>query len=164
MIFQDLALWPHMSVLENVLFGLETGWRNRKRAREQALEALHWVSLGAHTERHPHQLSGGERQRLAIARALAPGHPYVLMDEPFSNLDPLLKEDMLALVQRLRAEKGTTILYVTHNLDEALSLADRILMMNEGTIIGDLGSEALSAMSQRSLLEWYKERLSAPSV
>jgi ABC-type Fe3+/spermidine/putrescine transport system ATPase subunit len=164
MIFQDLALWPHMSALENVLFGLEPGWRNRKHAREQALEALRWVGLDSHTKRHPHHLSGGERQRLAIARALAPGHPYLLMDEPFSNLDPLLKEDMVALVQRLRAEKDTTILYVTHNLDEALSLADRILMMNEGAIIGELGSEALSGMSQRSLLQWYKETLCAPSV
>jgi len=163
MIFQDLALWPHMSVLENVLFGLKTGWRNRKQARAKALEALQWVSLGYHTERYPHQLSGGERQRLAIARALAPGHPYLLMDEPFSNLDPLLKEDMVALVQRLRAEKGTTVLYVTHNLDEALTLADRILMMNGGRVIGELGPEALHNMSQRSLLEWYKEQLSTPS-
>ena len=162
MIFQDLALWPHMTALENVLFGLSAGWRNRKQAKAEARGALGWVSLESHQDRYPHQLSGGEQQRLAIARALAPRHPYVLMDEPFSNLDPMLKEEMIALAQQLRKELGTTMLYVTHNLDEALSLADRILMMNKGRFIGELGPDVLHELSHQSLLEWYKEKLSPP--
>lgn len=158
MIFQDLALWPHMRVLQNVTFGLASGWLRRHRDIDRALTALGWVNLDDHRHRYPHELSGGERQRLAIARALAPGHPYLLMDEPFSNLDPLLKEEMIALLRRLRETLGTTVLYVTHNLDEALALADRILMMKAGRIVGELTSTRLKGMSQQDLLEWYKIR------
>jgi iron(III) transport system ATP-binding protein len=158
MIFQDLALWPHMRVLQNVTFGLASGWHAGRRAREQARTALQWVNLERHEQRYPHALSGGERQRLAIARALAPGHPYLLMDEPFSNLDPLLKEEMVALVRRLRERLQTTVLYVTHNLDEALALADRVLIMKRGQIIGELPAAKLTGMSQRGLFEWYKAK------
>lgn len=159
MTFQDLALWPHMRALENVCFALASGWRTRRSAIEHGLTALSWVELERHKHRYPHQLSGGERQRLAIARALAPGYPCVLMDEPFSSLDPLLKDEMIALLRRLRETLRTTIVYVTHDLDEALTLADRILMMKQGRIVGELVSATLAGMSRESLLEWYKGTL-----
>ncbi len=159
MIFQDLALWPHMRVLEHVSFGLASGWLKRRRAVELGLAVLRWVDLEDHKDRFPHELSGGERQRLAIARALAPGYPYLLMDEPFSSLDPLLKDEMMTLLCRLREALRTTMVYVTHDLDEALNLADRILMMKQGRIAGELMSETIAAMSRESLLEWYKDTL-----
>jgi len=158
MIFQDLALWPHMQVLGNVTFGLGKKPGGRTQVQERALEVLRWVGLDGHRARYPHQLSGGERQRLAIARALAPGHPYLLMDEPFSSLDPILKQEMIGLLRRLREELEITVLYVTHNLDEALALADRILMMKKGRLVGELGPDALKDLSEEALLSWYKEK------
>jgi ABC-type sugar transport system ATPase subunit len=159
MIFQDLALWPHMRVLQNVAFGLHKPLNGYSTPEEQAKDALCWVSMEKLSHRYPHQLSGGERQRLAIARALAPGRPYLLMDEPFSNLDPVLKDEMVKLIKRLQASLQTTILYVTHNLDEALALADRILLMNHGQIVGELDQEELQSLSQEDLLQWYKNKL-----
>lgn len=159
MIFQDLALWPHMSVLQNVAFGLQRSLNGDTALEDRAMEALRRVSLDKLTHRYPHQLSGGERQRLAIARALAPGRPYLLMDEPFSSLDPILKDDMLNLVKELQRSLRTTILYVTHNLGEALALADRVLLMNQGRLIGELEYDELSKLSQEALLAWYKSKL-----
>ena len=161
MIFQDLALWPHMRALENVAFGLKGDALERGGIEAQAHKALARVAIEHLADRYPHQLSGGERQRLAIARALAPGRRYLLMDEPFSNLDPVLKEDMIVLVRELRESLGTTILYVTHNLDEALALADRILLMNEGRMAGELGSDDLIGLSQGDLMSWYRDTLAA---
>lgn len=161
MIFQDLALWPHMRVLENVTFGLKKRINGYQVLEDQAKDVLSWVSLDKLSHRYPHQLSGGERQRLAIARALAPGRPYLLMDEPFSSLDPVLKEDMVRLVRRLQESLQTTILYVTHNLDEALALADRILLMSHGRLVGELGQDELANLSQEDLLIWYKNKLLA---
>ena len=161
MIFQDLALWPHMRVLENVTFGLNKVVNGYAALQDQAQDALSWVSLDKLGRRYPHQLSGGERQRLAIARALAPGRPYLLMDEPFSSLDPVLKEEMVGLVKRLQQTLQTTILYVTHNLDEALALADRILLMDQGRFVGQLGEAELADLSQEDLLQWYKSKLLA---
>ncbi len=159
MIFQDLALWPHMQVWENVKFGLNGS--DIKVVQDRVASVLQWVSLEKHAKRYPHQLSGGEKQRLAIARALAPGHPYLLMDEPFSSLDPVLKEDMIRLVKQLQESLHTAILYVTHNLDEALALANRILMMVHGRIVGELDQDDLDKLSQQDLLQWYKKKLSA---
>ncbi|MCB1905347.1 MAG: ABC transporter ATP-binding protein [Gammaproteobacteria bacterium] len=161
MIFQDLALWPHMRVIDNLLFGLKAAEAGHKKKRERALEVLRWVGLDEYALRHPHQISGGERQRLAIARAVAPGNPYLLMDEPFSNLDPLLKLEMIDLVRRLRKEIGITVLYVTHSLDEALALGDRILMMSSGRLVGELGPDELENLTQERLLSWYREKLQA---
>jgi ABC-type Fe3+/spermidine/putrescine transport system ATPase subunit len=158
MIFQDLALWPHMQVRENVVFGLSG--HGIEEVRKRVASVLQWVSLQEHSRRYPHQLSGGEQQRLAIARALAPGHPYLLMDEPFSSLDPVLKEEMIRLVKQLHEQLHTAILYVTHNLDEALALADRVLLMDQGRIVDELGKDALGKLSQPDLLQWYREGLS----
>ncbi len=161
MVFQDLALWPHMRVAETVAFGLRKEGSAPARIRERVMDVLRWVGLEALSNRYPHELSGGEKQRLAIARALAPGNDYLLMDEPFSNLDPPLKEALIKLTRRLPVSFGTTILYVTHNLDEALALADRILLMSRGKMAGELGPDELKNLSQEDLLVWYKEKTNA---
>jgi ABC-type Fe3+/spermidine/putrescine transport system ATPase subunit len=156
MIFQDLALWPHLSVFGNVAFGLRGNGQSRVGVRSVVDEALRRVALLEHRDRYPHQLSGGERQRLAIARALAGSPRYVLMDEPFSSLDPLLKRRMIDLLRELRADLGLGILYVTHNLDEALALGDRILLMSWGRVAGALNRKQVASLTQPELLEWYE--------
>lgn len=155
MIFQDLALWPHLSAFEHVAFGLRGRGRSRESLRALVIEALRQVSLQDHLERYPHQLSGGERQRLAIARALAGSPQHLLMDEPFSSLDPLLKRRMMDLLVDLRSRLGLGVLYVTHQLDEALALGDRILLMGEGRVVGSLGRDRIAALTQSELLAWY---------
>ena len=135
LIFQDLALWPHMSVKEHIEFVL----RKESIARSEILSAtqqiLSKVEMNGLQKRYPHQLSGGERQRLAIARALASNPVYLLMDEPFSNIDPLLREELQELVLQLRDQLQMGIVYVTHNVDEAIILADRIAIMYQGRFL-----------------------------
>ncbi len=134
MIFQDLALWPHMTVKENVRFMIGKGNLPKNIAEEKAQEILKKVNLTGYDHRYPHELSGGEKQRLAIARALASKPMYLLMDEPFSNLDSMLKEELQEMVIRLKDDSEVGILYVTHNIDEALMLADKMAIMNKGKI------------------------------
>jgi len=132
LIFQDLALWPHMTVTEHIEFVLnEKG--SRDIIRSQVNDLLERFNLGGYGARYPYELSGGEKQRLAIVRAVAPNPQYLLMDEPFSNLDPILKEDLQGIVANLKTHMG--IIYVTHNMDEAFKLADRIAVMNAGKTI-----------------------------
>jgi len=133
MIFQDLALWPHMTVKRNIKFVMEKNL-TKDILREEIHEILEKVNLIGFNNRYPHQLSGGEKQRLAIARALASRPAYLLMDEPFSNLDLLLKEELQNVVIKLKKDSQIGIIYVTHNIDEALILANRIAIMNKGRI------------------------------
>ncbi len=133
MIFQDLALWPHMTVKGNIKFVMEKNL-TKDMLREEIHEILEKVNLIGFNNRYPHQLSGGEKQRLAIARALASRPAYLLMDEPFSNLDLLLKEELQNVVIKLKKDSQIGIIYVTHNIDEALILANRIAIMNKGRI------------------------------
>ncbi|RKX66862.1 MAG: hypothetical protein DRP41_01515 [Thermodesulfobacteriota bacterium] len=133
MIFQDLALWPHMTVKGNIKFVMEKNL-TKDILREEIHEILEKVNLIGFNNRYPHQLSGGEKQRLAIARALASRPAYLLMDEPFSNLDLLLKEELQNVVIKLKKDSQIGIIYVTHNIDEALILANRIAIMNKGRI------------------------------
>ena len=133
MIFQDLALWPHMTVKGNIKFVMEKNL-TKDILREEIHEILEKVNLIGFNNRYPHQLSGGEKQRLAIARALASRPAYLLMDEPFSNLDSLLKEELQNVVIKLKKDSQIGIIYVTHNIDEALILANRIAIMNKGRI------------------------------
>jgi len=156
MIFQDLALWPHLTAIGNVAFGLRGNGRSRKEIQASAKEALRRVRLSDHGERYPHQLSGGERQRLAIARAVAGSPSYMLMDEPFSSLDPLLKRQMIGLLKELRESLELGVLYVTHNLDEALALGDRIVLMTRGQVVGSLNTEQTAVMTPLDLLGWYE--------
>jgi len=135
LIFQDLALWPHMTVMENVAFTLSRDRLSRSGKAKKVKEVLQQVHLSDLLKRYPPQLSGGERQRLAIARAIAPNPLYLLMDEPFNSLDMLLKQEMMDMTIALRKEYQMAIVYVTHDLEEATYLADKLLIMNCGQVV-----------------------------
>ena len=134
MIFQDLALWPHMTVRQHIEFVLKKDKLPKNILNSEITTILDHVSLNGHNNRYPHQLSGGEKQRLAIARALASHANYLLMDEPFSSLDSMLKEDLQQLIIELKNNLHMGIIYVTHNIEEALVLADTIVVMNKGRL------------------------------
>ncbi len=132
MVFQHMALWPHRSVRDNVAFGLEVrsvGRGERYRAAEQALEL---VQLAGWADRYPDELSGGMQQRVGLARALAADPPILLMDEPFSALDPLIRRDLQAQFVALVRSMRKTTLFITHDLEEALRIGDRIAIMKDG--------------------------------
>jgi iron(III) transport system ATP-binding protein len=129
MVFQDYALFPHLTVERNVAFGL------RRRGDERAQRTLELVGLQHKAGRYPHELSGGERQRVALARALAPEPDVVLLDEPFSSLDATLRGDLRREVELILREAGATTLLVTHDQEEALSLVDRLAVMRDGRIV-----------------------------
>lgn len=134
MVFQDYALFPHMNVAENVAYGLRGGTRSGRERRERVSEVLDLTGLGALAERSVHELSGGEQQRAALARALAPGPRMLLLDEPFSNLDASLRERLRAEVREIVRRAGATAILVTHEQEEALSLADRVAFMWRGRV------------------------------
>jgi putative spermidine/putrescine transport system ATP-binding protein len=134
MVFQNYALFPHMKVRDNVGFGLKMRGVARAEADRRIGEALELVRLGNQGEKLPGQLSGGQQQRVAIARAIVIEPPLVLMDEPLSNLDAKLRLEMRAEIRRIHNQLGATTIYVTHDQDEALSLADRVVVMREGEI------------------------------
>ncbi|MBW4022341.1 MAG: ABC transporter ATP-binding protein [Proteobacteria bacterium] len=134
MVFQSYALFPHMTVRKNVGFGLAMQKVPRKEAEARIDEALSLVRLHAQGDKLPGQMSGGQQQRVAIARAIVIRPPVVLMDEPLSNLDAKLRLEMRAEIRRIHDAIGSTTIYVTHDQDEALSMADRIVVMQEGMI------------------------------
>ncbi|MDX1530622.1 MAG: ABC transporter ATP-binding protein [Rhodothermales bacterium] len=131
-VFQDYALFPHLPVRDNVAFGLR-GLPKEAR-RERVAEVLKLVGLQGLSDRLPHALSGGQQQRVALARAVAPRPRLLLLDEPFSNLDALLRQEMRARVRELLKGEGMTALLVTHDQEEALSFADRVAVMQNGRI------------------------------
>jgi iron(III) transport system ATP-binding protein len=133
MVFQDYALFPHLTVEANVAFGLATRARGEREALTR--RTLELVGLQHKTACHPHELSGGERQRVALARALAPEPELVLLDEPFSNLDASLRAGLRREVELILHDAEATALLVTHDQEEALSLADRLAVMREGRIV-----------------------------
>jgi iron(III) transport system ATP-binding protein len=131
-VFQDYALFPHLTVWQNVAFGLR---REGKPAADRTVaETLGLVGLGGLEDRYPHELSGGQQQRVAIARALAPKPIVLLLDEPFSNLDPDMRGQMREEVQEILNRTGTTAVVVTHDHDEAFAMADRIAVLNSGRL------------------------------
>ncbi len=132
LMFQDFALFPHLSVAENVAFGL-TGTRQEKIRRVG--ELLERVNLPTFGNKYPHELSGGEQQRVALARALAPRPRVMLMDEPFSGLDERLRDDIRDATLDVLKEAGTAVLLVTHEPDEAMRMADEIALMRKGRIV-----------------------------
>ncbi len=132
MVFQDHALFPHLSVERNVAFGLTDLPRAARRAR--VAEVLELVRLADKAKRYPHELSGGEQQRVALARALAPGPAVVLLDEPFSSLDENLRAQVRAELVGVLRSTGTTAVFVTHDQTEALSIGDRVVVMQAGRI------------------------------
>jgi putative spermidine/putrescine transport system ATP-binding protein len=134
MVFQNYALFPHMSVRRNVGFGLASQRRPKAEIARRVEEALALVRLTEQADKLPGQLSGGQQQRVAIARAIVVEPPLVLMDEPLSNLDAKLRLEMRAEIRRIHNLLGCATIYVTHDQDEALSLADRIVVMRDGAV------------------------------
>src|ERR1700728_2126409 len=132
MVFQNYALFPHMTVRRNVGFGLVTQRRPKAEIERRVNEALALVRLETQSDKLPGHLSGGQQQRVAIARAIVVEPPLVLMDEPLSNLDAKLRLEMRAEIRRIHTMLGSSTIYVTHDQEEALSLADRIVVMIEG--------------------------------
>lgn len=133
-VFQDYALFPHMSVLENVAYGLKVKGVEKARRLASAEEALAMVALGGYGARKPAQLSGGQRQRVALARALINRPRVLLLDEPLGALDLKLREQMQGELKRLQRQLGITFIFVTHDQSEALSMSDRVAVFNHGRI------------------------------
>ncbi|MGV3625478.1 MAG: ABC transporter ATP-binding protein [Archangium sp.] len=134
MVFQSYAVWPHRTVEENVAYPLVLQRRTKSEIAERVKEALGWVRLTSLASRMPSQLSGGQLQRVAIARALVAQPQVLLLDEPLSNLDAALREELRGEIAALRTRLGTTMIFVTHDQHEALALADRVAVMNRGVI------------------------------
>ena len=134
MVFQSFGLLPHRTVLENVAFPLEMRGQDRHKRRERALEVIKLVGLDGREEYFPRELSGGQQQRVGIARSLAIEPDIWFLDEPFSALDPLIRREMQGEFLRLQAMLAKTIVFITHDFDEALRLADRIAIMKDGVI------------------------------
>lgn len=134
MVFQSYAVWPHKSVLENVAFPLKMKGVAKSKRRAEALAVLELVGLAHLADRGASMLSGGQMQRVALARSMAMAPSVLLLDEPLSNLDARLRDDLRVELRRIQTERGLTSLYVTHDQQEALALADRIAIMQEGRI------------------------------
>jgi len=135
MVFQHFGLLPHRTLLDNVAFGLELRGVDRRERRERAAQTLELVGLPGMGDYRPHQLSGGQQQRVGLARALATDPDIMLFDEPFSALDPLIRREMQDEIVRLRRELGKTMMFITHDLQEALRLGDRIAIMRDGRFV-----------------------------
>jgi glycine betaine/proline transport system ATP-binding protein len=135
MVFQHFGLLPHRQVIENVAFGLEVRGEDRAGRRGRAQEMVDLVGLSGYERSYPDQLSGGMQQRVGLARALASDPDVLLFDEPFSALDPLIRRDMQNEVIRLHEDVGKTMVFITHDLAEALKLGDRILIMRDGAVV-----------------------------
>lgn len=139
MVFQSYALWPHMTVLENVIYPMRMRGTKRSEARRRALDILGTVGLEAMVNRSATSVSGGQQQRIALARALVSKPQLMLYDEPLSNLDPSLRRMMRDEILRLHQLDGTTSVYVTHDLEEAMHLSDRVIVMQSG-LLEQIGS------------------------
>jgi glycine betaine/proline transport system ATP-binding protein len=135
MVFQKFALLPHFTILENTAYGLEIQGMSKEERQKTAMEALHLVGLKGFENQFPDQLSGGMQQRVGLARALANDPDILLMDEAFSALDPLIRKDMQDELLELQSSVEKTIVFITHDLDEALRIGDRIALMKDGNIV-----------------------------
>ncbi|MGN7387328.1 quaternary amine ABC transporter ATP-binding protein [Sporosarcina sp. SAFN-015] len=135
MVFQNFALFPHKTILENTEYGLEIQGIAKPERKAKAIESLRLVGLAGYEEQYPNQLSGGMQQRVGLARALANDPDVLLMDEAFSALDPLIRKDMQDELLQLHHDMGKTIIFITHDLDEALRIGDRIALMKDGDIV-----------------------------
>ncbi|KND33466.1 quaternary amine ABC transporter ATP-binding protein [Streptomyces acidiscabies] len=158
MVFQHFGLLPHRKVVDNVAFGLEIRGAGRAERMKRALEVVELVGLSGYENSYPDQLSGGMQQRVGLARALA-GDPEVLFfDEPFSALDPLIRRDMQSEVVRLHHEVGKTMVFITHDLSEALKLGDRILIMRDGKMVQcGTGDELVGAPADDYVKEFVRD-------
>jgi putative spermidine/putrescine transport system ATP-binding protein len=134
MVFQSYALFPHMTVFDNVAFPLRRRSTSRRDTQQLVARALELVHLAGYESRYPRELSGGQQQRVALARATVYGPPLLLMDEPLSALDKKLRQEMQLELRRIHRDLGTSLVYVTHDQEEALALSDRIVLMRDGGI------------------------------
>ena len=137
MVFQSYALFPHLSVAENILFGLKVRGVPRSEAQDRLVRAAKLLSIDALLTRKPNQLSGGQQQRVALGRAIVAEQPVCLMDEPLSNLDAQLRQDMRKEIRALQQKLGMTMIYVTHDQAEAMSMADRVILLRSGRVEQD---------------------------
>ncbi|OGP60017.1 MAG: hypothetical protein A2V65_03250 [Deltaproteobacteria bacterium RBG_13_49_15] len=135
MVFQNYAVWPHMKVYNNIIYGLKLQKISKQKIRERAQQVLELVGLAGLEDRYPGQLSGGQQQRVALARALVRNPKVLLLDEPLSNLDAKLREKMRFEIKSLVKRMGITSVYVTHDQAEAMVISDRIVVMNSGNIV-----------------------------
>lgn len=137
MVFQTFALLPHRTVLGNTVYGLELQGMPKARRTDVAMHWIERVGLAGFEDKYPNQLSGGMQQRVGLARALSNDAPILLMDEPFSALDPLIRVDMQSVLLELQKEIRKTVVFITHDLDEALRIGDRIAILRDGAIVQD---------------------------
>jgi osmoprotectant transport system ATP-binding protein len=152
---QETGLFPHFSVVRNVALTLELEDKPAKDRRTRAIEMLKMVGLSAEVaDRYPHELSGGQRQRVGVARALAAAPNILLLDEPFGALDPLTRRELQEMTRGLLRELRTTTLLVTHDLEEALYIADRIILLDAGRVVADLPSAEFRNSAQPEIREY----------
>jgi len=149
MVFQSYALFPHLSVRDNVAFGLDVRGRPKREIDERVHAMLALGQLEDYAERKPRQLSGGQQQRVALARALAPDPRVLLLDEPLSALDRKLRQAMQLELKRIQREVGVTTIFVTHDQEEALSLADRVAILDRGRLVQEGPPRALYERPER---------------
>ncbi|MBS0883533.1 ABC transporter ATP-binding protein [Pantoea sp. JGM49] len=143
MVFQSYALFPHMSALDNIMYGLQSSGMNKREAQDRAREGLKLVGLENQGQRLPSELSGGQQQRIAVARALVLEPQVLLLDEPLSNLDERLRRRVRTDIRELQQRLGFTAVYVTHDQEEALAVSDKIIVMKEGDIAQQGAPESL---------------------
>lgn len=161
MVFQSYALFPHLSIRENLLFGLRARREDKQRFSQRLNDVVELLELGNYLERRPGELSGGQQQRVALGRAIIARPKLCLMDEPLSNLDARLRQTMRREIRQLQQKLGLTMLYVTHDQTEAMSMADRILLMNNGNV-EQLGTPA--ELYQQPASEFVANFIGAPPM
>lgn len=157
-VIQETGLFPHMTIARNISLPLELAGTPRERCQERAAELLGTVGLAAreHADRYPYQLSGGQRQRVGLARALANSPSLLLLDEPFGALDPLTRAEMQTMLRDLLKHFSITALMVTHDLQEAIFLAGRILFVDGGSVCADLRSDEVMQSENASVMEYVR--------
>ncbi len=169
MVFQSFALLPNRTVIDNAAFGLEVAGMAEPERLERARKALRAVGLDGYDNSRPDQLSGGMKQRVGLARALAAEPSVLLMDEAFSALDPLIRTEMQDELVRLQAEQSRTIVFVSHDLDEAMRIGDRICIMQNGEVVAGRTPDEI-VMKRRTIMcapssaMWMCRRCSAPAM
>ena len=135
MVFQNYALFPNMTVLNNVMYALNIKLKNKEKAKEESIEMLKLVHMEEHLNKYPHELSGGQQQRVAIARTLSLNPDIILFDEPMSALDADNRLSLRKELKKIQKKFKTTMIYITHDQEEAFSLSDRVMVMNNGEIV-----------------------------
>jgi glycine betaine/proline transport system ATP-binding protein len=164
MVFQRFALFPHRTVLKNVAYGLEIHGEDRETCQRKSEEALTLVGLKGWEDSYPEQLSGGMQQRVGLARALAVDPDILLMDEAFSALDPLIRKEMQEELLQLQSRVGKTIIFITHDLDEALKLGDKIIIMKDGRLVQQGSPEEILTSPADAYVEKFVEDVDMTKV